>query len=65
MITPRIRDRLDRLEAQLAPQRRIFVFFAAEEPSPPPYAKQLAQFRAERGVGPRDILCEVTFHFDA
>jgi hypothetical protein len=32
MITPRIRDRLKRLEAQIAPQSRIFVFFRAEEP---------------------------------
>jgi hypothetical protein len=61
----RLRDRLARLESQLAPQRRIFVFFGCEDPDSPPYAEQLAQFRAERGVGPRDILCEVTFHFDA
>jgi hypothetical protein len=61
----RLRDRLEHLEAQLAPQRRIFVFFSSEEPGLPPYAEQIAAFKVEKGVGPHDILCEVSFHFDA
>jgi hypothetical protein len=61
----RIRDRLERLESQLAPQRRVFVFFRAEEPGLPPYAEQLEAFKAEKGVGPHDTLIAVVFTFDA
>jgi hypothetical protein len=43
----------------------VFVFFRAEEPGLPPYAEQLAQFKDEKGVRPRDILCEMVFTFDA
>jgi hypothetical protein len=57
--------RLKHLEAQLAPQSRVFVFFRAEEPGLPPYAEQLAAFKAKKGVCPHDILCAVTFHSDA
>jgi hypothetical protein len=32
------------------------VFFRVEEPDLPPYAEQLAAFKAEKGVGPHDIL---------
>jgi hypothetical protein len=60
-----LRGRLERLETQLAPQRRIFVFFSSEEPGLPPYAEQLAQFKAEKGVGPHDTLVTVVFTFDA
>jgi hypothetical protein len=49
---------------QLPPQRRIFVFFRAEEPDLPPYAEQLAAFKAEKGIGPHDTLVEVTLTFD-
>jgi hypothetical protein len=42
----------------------VFVFFRAEEPGlPPPYAEQLAAFKAEKGVGPHDILAEVVLTF--
>jgi hypothetical protein len=36
----------------------------AEEPGLPPYAEQLAAFKAEKGVGPHDTLITVTFTFD-
>jgi hypothetical protein len=41
------------------------VFFRAEDPDVPPYAEQLSAFKAEKGVGPRDTLVEVTLTFDA
>jgi hypothetical protein len=50
---------------QLVPQRRIFVFFRAEEPDLPPYAEHLAGFKAEEGVGPHNTLVEVVLTFDA
>lgn len=52
----RLRDRLKRLEDQLTPRGRIFVFLTVEEPDIPPYAEQLAAFKAEKGVGPHDTL---------
>ena len=57
------RDRLEQLEALISPKRRVFVFFRAEEPDLPPYAEQLAAFKFEKGVGPHDILAEVTLTF--
>ena len=57
------RDRLEQLEALISPKRRVFAFFRAEEPDLPPYAEQLAAFKAEKGVGPHDILAEVTLTF--
>jgi hypothetical protein len=60
----RLRDRLERLEAQIAPQSRIFVFFRAEELDLPPYAEQLEAFKAEKGIGPHDTLVTVAFTFD-
>ena len=62
-MSPRIRDRLKALEARIAPKSRIFVFFRAEGPDLPPYAEQLAAFKAEKGVGPHDYLVEVVFTF--
>jgi hypothetical protein len=53
---------LAKLEAQLSPKQRVFVFFA-EEGSP--HAEQLEGFKAERLVGPHDILVAVSFHFNA
>ena len=41
------------------------MFFRAEEPGLPPYAEQLAAFKAEKSVGPHDTLVEVTLTFDA
>jgi hypothetical protein len=59
----RIHDRIAKLEEQILPKRRVFVFFRVEEPDLPPYAEQLAAFKAEKGVGPHDILAEVVFTF--
>jgi hypothetical protein len=59
----RIRDRVAKLEEQILPKRRVFVFFRVEEPDLPPYAEQLAAFKAEKGVGPRDILAGVVLTF--
>jgi hypothetical protein len=61
----RLSDRIKRLEATIAPQSRIFVFFATESEDLPPYAEQLAQFKDEKGVGPHDTLVTVVFTFDA
>ena len=49
----------------MTPQGRVFVFFRAEEPALPPYAEQLAAFKAEKSVGPHDTLVEITLTFDA
>jgi hypothetical protein len=46
------------------PRERVLVLFRAEDPSLPPYAEQLASFKAEKGVGPHDTL-QVVFTFDA
>ena len=61
----RVGDRLKRLEAQIMPKGRVFVFYG-DEPSPlnpdlPPYAEQLAAFKANNGVGPHDTLVTVVF----
>ena len=57
----RIRDRIAKLEEQILPKPRVFVFFRAEEPDLAPYAEQLAAFKAEKGVSPHDTLVVVTF----
>jgi hypothetical protein len=62
-IFSRIRDRIAKLEEQILPKRRVFVFFRIEEPDLPPYAEQLAAFKAEKGVGRHDILAEVVSTF--
>jgi hypothetical protein len=41
------------------------VFFRAEDPDLPPYAEQLAAFKAEKGVRQHDTLVTVGFTFDA
>jgi hypothetical protein len=63
VLDSRIRDRLERLEDRILPKRRVFVFFRAEEPDLLPYSEQLAAFKAEKGVGPHDILISVVFTF--
>jgi hypothetical protein len=60
-VSPRIRDRLKALEARIAPKSRIFVFFRAEGPDLPPYAEQLAEFKAKQCVVTTDILLIVSF----
>lgn len=50
----RIRDRIVKLEEQILPKRRVFVFFRDEDdPDLPLYAEQLAAFKAEKGEGRR------------
>ncbi len=61
----RIHDRIAKLEEQILPKPRVFVFFRVEEPDLAPYAEQLAAFKAAKGVGPHDIVAEVSFTFDA
>ena len=39
-MTSRLSDRIKRLEATIAPQSRIFVFFATESEDLPPYAER-------------------------
>ena len=47
----RIRDPLE-LEDRIMPRGCVLVLFRAEDPSLPPYAEQLAAFKAVKGVGP-------------
>jgi hypothetical protein len=42
-----IRDRIAKLEEQIAPKGRAFVFLRIERPDLQPYAEHLAAFRAE------------------
>jgi hypothetical protein len=59
----RIRDRIAKLEEQIPPKRRVFVFFSVEEPDLPPYAEQLAAFKAEHSIASSDLIHEVTVTF--
>ena len=59
----RTRDRIAKLEEQIAPKGRAFVFLRVEGPDLPPYAEHLAAFRVEHGVGPNDVVHEVTVSF--
>ena len=56
----RLSDRLKHLEAQIAPQRRVFVFFK-DETSALGSDEQVEAFKAEKDVGPHDTLVTVTF----
>jgi hypothetical protein len=59
------RTRLEQLEAKIAPKARnlVFIHFEDGEPDAPSRADQLAVFKAERGVGPSDLIHEVTVTF--
>jgi hypothetical protein len=59
----RIRDRLERLEAQLAPPRpaRVFVCNIEDAPDFPSPAEQVAAFKAENGVTQHDHLITLAF----
>jgi hypothetical protein len=59
----RILDRVERLESQIKPKGRMFVFFSYEETDPSTYAEQLASFKSENNVGPNDNLHTVAFTF--
>jgi hypothetical protein len=59
------RTRLEQLEAKIAPKPASFVFIHFEdgEPDAPSRADQLAAFKAQRGVGPSDLIHTVTVTF--
>jgi hypothetical protein len=61
----RTRDRLARLETEILPRPRAFVFFSfdAGEADAPSRDDRLAAFRAEYGVAPSDLIHEVSFRF--
>jgi hypothetical protein len=61
----RIRDRLKRLEVQIAPKAKAFVFisFDAGEPGAPSREDRLAAFKAEHGIAPSDLIHEVSITF--
>ena len=58
----RLSDRLKHLEAQIAPQGRVFVFFK-DETSALGSDEQVEAFKAQKDVGPHDTLVTVTFTF--
>jgi hypothetical protein len=41
----------------------MFAMFRFEEPDLPPYAEQLAAFKAENSIGPHDTIRAVVFTF--
>ena len=57
----RVRERLKRVEDQITPEIRVFMFFRAEEPGLPPYAEQLVAFKAENCVCPHNTLVTVVY----
>jgi hypothetical protein len=61
----RIRDRLKRLEVQIAPKTKAFVFisFDAGEPGTPSREDRLAAFKAEHGIAPSYLIHEVSITF--
>jgi hypothetical protein len=61
----RLNDRLKKLEAEIAPKGRHFVFthFVDEEPDAPSRDERLAAFKAENGVAPSDLIHEVRVAF--
>jgi hypothetical protein len=61
----RTRDRLEALEAKIAPKAKAFVLisFDAGEPGAPSREDRIAAFKADRGVGPNDRIHEVTVTF--
>jgi hypothetical protein len=59
----RLSDRLDKLEAALAPRGRNFVFIFYAEDDGTPRAEQLAVFKKENGVASNYIIHEVKVTF--
>jgi hypothetical protein len=61
----RTRDRLEALEAKIAPKAKAFVFisFDAGEPGAPSREDRLAAFKAEHGIAPSDLIHEVSITF--
>jgi hypothetical protein len=61
----RTRDRLEALEAKIAPKAKVFVFisFDAGELRAPSREDRLAAFKAEHGIAPSDLIHEVSIAF--
>jgi hypothetical protein len=61
----RTRDRLARLETEILPRPRAFVFFSfdAGEADAPSRDEQLSAFKADCGLAPGDLIHEVTVIF--
>ena len=61
----RTRDRLEALEAKIAPKAKAFVFisFDAGELGAPSREDRLAAFKAELGIAPSDLIHEVSITF--
>jgi hypothetical protein len=61
----RTRARIARLEAEILPRPRAFVFFSfdAGEADAPSRDDRLAAFRAKHAVAPSDLIHEVSFRF--
>jgi hypothetical protein len=58
-IAPNLRSRLEKLEAAIAPAARVFIFTGDGDDRS--HDEQLAAFKAENGISPRDHLVVVTF----
>ena len=53
-----LRSRLERLEAALAPKGRTFVLWDADDGT---IDEKIAELRAEKNLGPRDVVHTVRF----
>lgn len=53
-----LRSRLERLEAVLAPKGRIFLLWDADDGA---IDEKIAELRAEKNLGPRDVVHAVRF----
>jgi hypothetical protein len=64
-VLARTRDRLARLETEILPRPRAFVFFSfdAGEADAPSRDEQLSAFKADCGLAPGDLIHEVTVIF--
>jgi hypothetical protein len=62
-IAPNLRSRLEKLEAVLAPEARVFIFTGVPraDDDDRSHDERLAAFRAENGITARDHLVVVTF----
>jgi hypothetical protein len=60
----RIRDRLEALEAKIAPKAKAFVYISFDAvPGAPSREDRLAAFKAEHGIVPSDLIHEVSITF--
>jgi hypothetical protein len=60
----RTRDRIEALEAKIAPKAKAFVYISFDaEPGAPYRDDRLAAFKAEHGIAPSDLIHEVSITF--